>query len=642
MKKKVICLYRVSTKKQVNKEADIPIQRETCREYIKRHNQQYDDEWEFFMEILEGGVSAYHKDVEEREIQQVIQIASAHPEEKFVLLAFYSDRISRQDINGMTFIDKLYRLGVEVWTVQEGRLKMDSESDRLMMFIKFWGNNNESRKTANRVYAARKVLTEAGVWTGGTVPYGYSLEQTGEVSKKGRVINDLVKEPKESVVVKEIYDKLIYENFTLNGIMEELNTRGLRTKKGCKWNTSTIKNIIKNPIYKGFIGYNKTSQQGGNRQKATDRSQWVLAKEKNLNYVIVSESEWEMAQDILERKSRSYHANLRASTDKTYKSQLLLAGLLVCGCCGTSISPAVSSQWTSEKKEKKTYIEYYRCNLRAKGAKQCKSKSYISAKKLEKAVMEQIYSYLDSLQEIDCTAEIERMITEETSEDTGKLRQLSKAYEKAHEKKKALEEEMIKSIMGDSALSKENINTAIDNQVMEIKRLEGEIEETEKIIKAKNLSMKEMTELQELIPIWRDVFDFASLNVKKHLLSLLIEKIVITGNNVDIYFRITAEQFWDKVKLHQVISSYQEENGNKREEDIALDEEDGSDQDHKANRESREKGEEKYISFYKDGRSNLAHHVVSQMLTLKSITAGDTKIIKIVIRVIFGNWRKCL
>ena len=79
MKKKVICLYRVSTKKQVNKEADIPIQRETCREYIKRHNQQYDDEWEFFMEILEGGVSAYHKDVEEREIQQVIQIASAHP-----------------------------------------------------------------------------------------------------------------------------------------------------------------------------------------------------------------------------------------------------------------------------------------------------------------------------------------------------------------------------------------------------------------------------------------------------------------------------------------------------------------------------------------------------------------------------------
>ena len=55
-----------------------------------------------------------------REIQQVIHIASKNPRERFVLLAFYSDRISRQDINGITFIDKLHRFGGEAWTVQEG------------------------------------------------------------------------------------------------------------------------------------------------------------------------------------------------------------------------------------------------------------------------------------------------------------------------------------------------------------------------------------------------------------------------------------------------------------------------------------------------------------------------------------------
>lgn len=607
MKKKVICLYRVSTNKQVNKEADIPVQRETCREYIKRHNEQYGDEWEFYTEILEGGVSAYHKNVEEREIQQVIQIASVHPEESFVLLAFYSDRISRQDINGITFIDKLYRLGVEVWTVQEGMLKMDSETDRLMMFIKFWGNNNESRKTANRVFAARKVLTEAGVWTGGTVPYGYTLEPTGEINKKGKVVNDLVREPKESAVVKEIYHKLIYDNFTLNGIMEELNSRGMKTKKGCKWNTSTIKNIIKNPIYKGYIAFNKTTQQGEEHQKATDRNQWIFAKERNPNYVIVSESEWEIAQDILAKKSRVYQANLRVTTDKTYKSQLLLAGLLECGHCGTTISPAVSSQWTSEKKDKKTYIEYYRCNLRAKGAKQCKSKSYISAKKLEKAVMEQIYAYLDSLQEIDCTAEIERMIKEETCGDAEKLNYLSKAHEEAWKKKKALEEEMIKSIMGDSALSKENINMALDNQTKKIKELEKEIEETKEIMDTKNLSMKEMTALQELIPIWRDVFDTTSLNIKKHLLSLLIEKIVVTGNKVDIHFKITGEQFWDKVKQHKDLAiqntPHQNEMNSPKERlpsDLASD----------TTNLQKKDAAEKYISFYKDGRSNLPHHIM--------------------------------
>ena len=35
-KKRVGCLYRVSTKKQVNIEDDIPMQRNACMEFIKK------------------------------------------------------------------------------------------------------------------------------------------------------------------------------------------------------------------------------------------------------------------------------------------------------------------------------------------------------------------------------------------------------------------------------------------------------------------------------------------------------------------------------------------------------------------------------------------------------------------------------
>jgi len=537
--RKVICLYRVSTKKQTNKEEDIPVQRKACMEYIEKHNRQFED-WEYFAEIVEGGVSAYHKKIEDREIQQVVDIVRNNPNDKFVLLAFYSDRISRQDANGFNFIDTLHKLQVEVYTVQEGRLRIDTEQDRLMLFIKFWGNNNESRKTANRVDAARKMLTESGTWTGGAVPYGYILQPTGEVSKKGRIVNNLVKDPLESAVVKEIYDMLVNQNMTLNGIMNELNSRGLKTKKNCKWNTSTIKNILKNPVYKGYLSYRKTTQQGEKRQKETDPGVWVLAKEKNDDYVIVEECQWRLAQDILERKRKAYMDN--RYMDGTYKNSRLLTGLLVCGYCKGTISPAVSQQWSGKKKQKKVYIEYYRCNVRAKGAKMCAGKTYIGAGKLEEAVLSQVYLYLDSLSEVDCTSDIEHIVSRSSMEDKKLLNGLKKEHAAIQNKIKALEEEIIKAVLGESALSKENINMVLEKQKESLLRIENEISEIDGRIRAGEVSEEE-TMPEKLIPVWRKVFETAGLNVKKVILSLLIDKVVVTGQDIDIYFKMTLEQY---------------------------------------------------------------------------------------------------
>lgn len=640
--KKVICLYRVSTKKQTNKEDDIPVQREACLEYIEKHNQQFGD-WEYYTEIVEGGVSAYHKKIEDREIQQVIDIVRNNQQDRFVLLAFYSDRISRQDANGFNFIDSLHKLQVEVYTVQEGKLSIDTEQDRLMLFIKFWGNNNESRKTANRVDAARKMLTELGTWTGGTVPYGYILQPTGEISKKGRVVNSLVRDPQESTIVKEIYDMLVNQNMTLNGIMNELNSRGLKTKKNCKWNTSTIKNILKNPVYKGYLSYKKTTQQGETRQRETDTSAWVLAKEKNLDYVIVEEAQWQLAQDILARKRKTYTDNLYM--DGTYKNSRLLTGLLVCGYCGNTISPAVSQQWSGKKKQKKVYIEYYKCNLRAKGAKMCAGKTYISAKKLEGAVLEQVYLYLDSLNKIDCTSDIEHMVLQSSMEDKKLLNELKKEHTTIQSKIKALEEEIIKAVLGESALSKENINMVLDKQKESLQRIEAEISEVNSRIIAKEISEKEVLLVQRLIPVWREVFETASLNVKKVLLSLLIEKIVVMGQDVDIYFRITLEQFIKNMNKHTDGGR-----ANKSSATIALKE---LDKDIKkyivlcndrtsyiANKVYTASGDGQYIVPYEDWSSHLPHQIVTEMLALEAIAAGDSKIIKVLIGIAFGNGRE--
>ena len=60
--KRVMCLYRVSTKQQVNVEDDIPVQRRECMAFIDKHS-----DWVFLGERLEKGVSGYKVSASKRD-----------------------------------------------------------------------------------------------------------------------------------------------------------------------------------------------------------------------------------------------------------------------------------------------------------------------------------------------------------------------------------------------------------------------------------------------------------------------------------------------------------------------------------------------------------------------------------------------
>lgn len=554
-KKRVACLYRVSTKKQTKLEDDIPMQRNSCKEYIKKR-----EDWEFYKEYVEPGVSGYHRGLKERPVlQQVLNDVEKH--EFDVLLVFMFDRLGRKDDETPFLIKQIVENNIEVWSVGEGQQKFENSADNLMNYIRFWGANTESAKTAVRVDCGRNYATKKGKFSGGIVPYGYCLRQTGQLDKKGRMMNDFVKEPFESLVVADIFRKLVDENLTLNGIIAYLNgDKQLRTRNGNKWCTTTVRNILRNPIYKGYMSYGKTrmvkvhkKDKDGNvmpmenvkRQRGVAPDQWILADEKNEEYAIVSEERWQMAQDILSRRNKKYKETLRSSGDHTWKSSLLLSGLLECGYCHGAISPAVSSQKKILKdgRESRCYTEYYKCNTRGRGRELCRGKSYISRKKLEEAVLEEVYGFLDRVEKVDCAAEIEKMSKEKNESETGEIACLTKELKKVEESIDKLQEEIVKSVMGESDLSKKYINETLIRTEEQKKMLEQKIIRKEQALQARKLEQEQFEETVRIVPVWREVFEGAPLNVKKHLLSVLIEKIVVTGNAIDIHFKMDIDSF---------------------------------------------------------------------------------------------------
>ena len=65
--KRVVCLYRVSTVGQVDKD-DIPMQKQYCREFAKRQT-----DWKIVKEFSEKGVSGFKISAKDRDAIQEIQ-----------------------------------------------------------------------------------------------------------------------------------------------------------------------------------------------------------------------------------------------------------------------------------------------------------------------------------------------------------------------------------------------------------------------------------------------------------------------------------------------------------------------------------------------------------------------------------------
>jgi len=87
-KKRVYCLYRVSTKGQVEKD-DIPMQKEYCREFAEEQG------WEIVQEFYKKGISGFKVSAKDRDAIQEIQKDAAL--KKFdILLVFMFDRLGRQ------------------------------------------------------------------------------------------------------------------------------------------------------------------------------------------------------------------------------------------------------------------------------------------------------------------------------------------------------------------------------------------------------------------------------------------------------------------------------------------------------------------------------------------------------------------
>lgn len=113
--KRANCLYRVSTKKQVdNQKDDIPMQKKECHEFAEKNG------WVIVNEYYEKGISGYKVSANCRDAVQDLKDAALNGEFD-VLLVYMFDRLGRIDSETPFIVEWFAEQGIEVWSTQEGQ-----------------------------------------------------------------------------------------------------------------------------------------------------------------------------------------------------------------------------------------------------------------------------------------------------------------------------------------------------------------------------------------------------------------------------------------------------------------------------------------------------------------------------------------
>ncbi len=167
-----------------------------------------------------------------------------------VIVLYKVDRLSRSLLDFAKMMERFTAAGVSFVSVKQyfstagamGRLTLNM----LMSFAEF-ERSMVAERTRDKIAASRR----KGKWTGGPVPFGYSVKD------KKLLVNEV-----EAQVVREAFFTLFLQHRQMAIVAPTLTERGLLPrgssrppKDGLRWTKDAIARVLRNPLYAGFMTY---------------------------------------------------------------------------------------------------------------------------------------------------------------------------------------------------------------------------------------------------------------------------------------------------------------------------------------------------------------------------------------------------
>lgn len=276
--------------------------------------------WEFVEGYIDEGLSA--TSVKKRE-SFLTMIEDAKLGKFDFIITKEISRFSRNTMDSIQYTQQLLTFGVGV-LFQSDNINTLLPDSELRLTIMSSIAQDEVRKISERVRFGFKRAIEKGSVLGNNKIWGYKKDN-------GRLV--IVEE--EAQIIREIFDMYVNQHLGMRVISRALGEQGVKNSKNNDLATSTIRNIISNPKYKGYYCGNKTQKYDyrRNARKYIDPEEWVMYEDKENVPPIVSEELWDRANMILNKRGTAIKAN---AVTGSYNNRYKYSGKIICLEHGTS------------------------------------------------------------------------------------------------------------------------------------------------------------------------------------------------------------------------------------------------------------------------------------------------------------------
>lgn len=358
-----VAIYaRVSTEEQAEHGYSIDAQLDTLRNYCKMYGKTV------YGEYVDRGVSG--KSIEGRyELQRLLGDAETGEIDEVVVWKI--NRLARKTVDLLKIVDHFSKYNVAFRSFSEN-FETETAMGKFCFHMLAAVGELERNTIVDNVKMGMKQRARTGNFNGGLV-LGYRSLATGDKRNKESSL-EIVTE--EAAIVRKIFE-LYASGKGLRAIANQLNHEGHKTKMDNPFSTTSIKEIVTNPIYAGIIRYNRFENWNERRRKGKNPEPIIV---EGKHEPIIAKELWEKVQLLHNEKSKV--------NPRVFDGQYLLTGLIRCPECG---APMVANR-TKNKLKNGTFItrRYYSCsNFRNKGSVVCHANS-VGADYAEQYILDRI------------------------------------------------------------------------------------------------------------------------------------------------------------------------------------------------------------------------------------------------------------
>jgi site-specific DNA recombinase len=484
---------RVSTDEQAEQGISIPAQKSRLLAYCQAL------EWEIYGFYVDDGYSG--KDLNRPEMQRLIKDAN---EKKFdITLVVKLDRLSRRQKDVLHLLEDIFEpnnVGFKSVTESFDTSTPFGKAALGMMAV---FSQLERETIVERVRMAKKESAKQGRFMGGPAPFGYRYNY----GAKKLEIDEI-----QAQEIRWIYDRCLSGKLGYGYIAEELERNGVPGPTDEKWNKTSVRKILTNPVYAGLVNHKDSMYQGKHE-------------------AIISPDKWREVQVLIKNKG-AVRASAGVHTG-------LLSGIIWCGECGARMR--VKNVWQNYPKlNPKKVTKYYVCYSQDKTGSNhmvrdpnCRC-GYKHADEIENKVIQQLYRY-------SYDQNLLRQAVDETLASTTDKKAFIRGINQARKDFSSIEKKLEKwyDAFEKGALEPDELVERVKELRERKAFLLNHIFEMENQLGEENERQVSAEELLEILLSFPRIWESATIDERREIVTNTVKAVKIRSNNrVEVEFNL--------------------------------------------------------------------------------------------------------